>query len=306
MQLLTMPDTSHALFALAALAMLFVLIAIPVAGMHAMKNRVEIQFDRFEYHLWHRNASPLLVRFLNVILLPVGSWEPAYMRNMLWMFVTRQCRREYLWLTLPMWSPLVVACLGVIRPATITGCVILFSVLAVLHLIIALVVVWFRPLQSTLEDCIFVLQTFLSAVVLSFSGSLLLYPASALLRSGMVVLAFLTIVVTCFDVVYNVFLMCVVLPRLHDHVPHTVAFEWPYDPNADDGKFEMDSEMRERQRVFDLYGDDDREEPLLLGEGDPMDNDEFLDMLMVGTGDAPSDQTKEDNDKFLDDLMVGN
>ena len=311
MQLLTTNGTSSNSLALAGGTLLIFVLGIPVGGIRIIQNYVEMHFDVFEYGRWNRHSSPLFARFLNVILLPIGSWQPDHMRQMMWMFVTRQCRREYLWLTLPLWSPLVVAALGVIRPSTTLGCVALFGVLSFIHLVIALIVVWYRPLQSTLEDIIFVIQTFLTALVLSFSGSLLLLPGSAALRNGTMVLAFAIIVVTIVDVLYNIFLHAVVIPRLHDHLPHSFAFEWPYGPG--DEHDQMDEEMAERQRVFDLYGND-KEEPLLLQEhergGPTAEDDEFLDLLMVqqqpGEGAGVNSATVTlQQDNFIDDLLQG-
>ena len=306
MQLLTDATTPVASLALAGATMVVVLLSIPVGTMHYIKNYIEMDFESFDYARWHRNSSPLVARFLNVILLPVGAWTPQPMYKMYWMFITRQCRREYLWLTLPLWSPVVVAGLGVIRPGSLVSCAILFAVLAFLHLIIALVVVWFRPLQSTLEDIIFVTQTFLTALVLSFSASLLLLPGSAALRTGMVVLAFCIIVVTAIDILYNIALFSVIMPRLYQYVPHTHAFSWPLLPDGEEG--EMDEEMRERQRVFDLYNND--KEELLLGDDDPrdlrhLDDDDFLDALMVPHQDASLDPARKPAQATADDFLDG-
>ena len=311
MQLLATRETSAGSLALASITLLVVVLGIPIGGIRYIQNHLEMHFDVFDYGRWQRGSSPLFARFLNVILLPIGSWQPDQMRQMMWMFVTRQCRREYLWLTLPLWSPMVVACLGVIHPSTTIGCAALFGLLALLHLLIALIVVWFRPLQSTLEDILFVVQTFLTALVLSFSASLLILPGSTALRAGAMVLAFAIIAVTMLDVLYNIFLHAVVIPRLHDHLPHTYAFCWPLAQDGEDGDEDQDSEMASKQRIFDLYANDPPEDPPLVLE----ENDAFLDMLMqqqqtatggpVGDGGRGNILPLDDDDDFINNMLHG-
>ncbi len=299
MQLLTDRESTGGAgsVALGGVAIAIVVLAVPIASMHYIRNYLEMDFAVFEYARWHRNASPAAARFLNVLLLPIGHWSPSYLQQMLWMFVTRQCRKEYVWLTLPLWSPLIVACLGVIRPGSLVNCAVLFAVLASLHVVIALIVVWYRPLQSTLEDFIFVGQTLLTATVLSFSASLLLHPASAALRTGLTVLAFCIVVVTAIDILYNVALNLIILPRLHEHVPYTHRFSWP----AAGGDGDEDDAVN-GARLFDLYG---KEEEMLRFDDDPLGaqdaDSEFIDALMVHQGPSAA----VDVDAFVDDILRG-
>jgi hypothetical protein len=213
-------------------------IGYPVGALSYIMRNVVAVYDRFEYGKWRRESSPLRVRVLSTFLLPVGSWDPRELRRRYGTVITLQCRPEYVWITYPSWSPLIVAILGAIDPGNSEDCLILYSILGTLHLILCLVIVYFRPFRTMIEDCFAALGFALTGIFMALSAAVLKNTRSPDLQDAMWVLGGMQLALLVARFLYHI-AHIFIARRLRDNVPHSEMFSW----NRGEVECQLDEEL---------------------------------------------------------------
>ncbi|CUG92614.1 membrane-associated protein, putative [Bodo saltans] len=245
-------DVQQALLAVAMLVV--VVVGFPVGLLVYIFRNVEASFDVYEYHRWKRDASSLKVRLLSRFLMPVGSWGPSTLRRRFGTVITLQCRPEYLWLTYPAWSPLIVAILGLFDIDDINFCLFLYVLMLVLHLIILVVIVVFKPFRSMIEDWMAAIAVMLTCFFIAFTIVNLKMTTSEAVQTGMWVISIAQLGLLIVRVIYHI-AHIFIARNLRSHVPHKEAFRWnmgAVDENSDVDKSgtEMLDALLKEQAAF--------------------------------------------------------
>jgi hypothetical protein len=224
---------------------------------------VEASFDVFEYHRWKRDASGLKIRLLSRFLLPVGTWDPSELRRRFGTIVTLQCRPEYLWITYPAWSPLIVAVLGLFDFDNEKFCIFLYVLMLVLHLVMLAIVVIYKPFRSMIEDWFAALALVLTCLFIAFTIINLEFASSQPAQTALWVVSLGQLGLLIIRVIYHI-AHIFIARNLRDHVPHTEAFRWnmgEIDRNSDveiGGTEMLDALLKEEQAFgAERFGDMD-------------------------------------------------
>lgn len=216
--------TSQQLFLGLVMLVLFV-IGYPAGVLLYIMRNVEATFDRFEYHRWRREASALRVRLLSRVMLPVGSWGPSHVRRCFGTVVTLQCRPEYLWLTYPAWSAMIVSIISLFDFNSKSLCLVLYSIMFLLHLLIIAAIVYFKPFRSLIEDWFSAIAVVLTTVCIVIQVVNLQLPASSTAQGF---LWFVAIAQWSLLVVRQIYHIAIIFiaRNLRHNVPHVEAFSW--------------------------------------------------------------------------------
>jgi hypothetical protein len=267
--------SSETLFLAIAMLVIFVL-GCPLGALLYIIRNVEAVYYRFQYNRWRREASTLRVRFLSRILMPLGHWDPDAVTKTYGLIITRQCRPEYIWITYPAWSALIVAICGLMDFDSHKLCIMVYAIMLFLHLLILATIVYFRPFRSMIEDwfaalgvaftCLFVIGTIVNLQLPTSS------PAQTFLWSiGIAQLVLLVI-----RVVYGVAFIFIER-NLKQAVPHVEAFRWNMgeidrNSNVGDDDEMMNALLKDNDAPFGAKFDDLEE--LLMLESNPGENDD--------------------------------
>ncbi|CUE74605.1 transmembrane protein, putative [Bodo saltans] len=234
--------------------------------MYIVRN-VEAAFYRFQYHRWRREGSALRVRFLSRFLMPVGHWDPQGITMSYGTIITRQCRPEYLWITYPAWSALIVAIFGLMDIDSRNLCIMVYALMLFLHLLMLIAIIYFRPFRSMIEDwfaalgiaftCLFIMGTIVN----------LQLPTSSPAQTFLWVMGIAQLVLLVVRVVYGVAFIFI-MRNLEEAVPHIEAFRWnmgDIDKNSNVGDEDemMNALLKDSDKPFGAQYDD-LEELLML------------------------------------------
>ena len=229
LQLLSGGVATDADLGVAAAALVLHCIA-PVVAMHVYVGwHLEADYYRYDFDAWRRGESTLTVRLLSTVLLPLGQWESSFVRRCV-PFVSLQCRREKLWLLMPLWSPTLVAIFSMVRDVGTQSCIILYIVLLVLHVALMIIVVCFRPYRTVVETGIAAVAYAVTVMYLLAAALNLLEPASVGIEALVAVTVVAQLVLLCARFAYQLVYVLLIAGRLGGNVPRSHAFEWGRPP----------------------------------------------------------------------------
>jgi hypothetical protein len=225
-QILAGDDNGNAeLKALAAGVLVLFGGAIPGAIYVFLALRAEAAYYIFQYHKWRRSETNLRVRLLSRFLMPIGHWEPKTLRRRLGPFMTLQSRPERCWVFLPLMSPIIIALFSLVRNESSANCVYVFLAMALLHLILVFIMIFFRPLRSMIEDWFGAAGFIITTLYLMFAAVNLAYPSARETESVMAVIVVAQIMLLFVRLVYHISHIFIAR-RLWHVVPHVLLFEW--------------------------------------------------------------------------------
>lgn len=335
-QLLSDPDATAVgggSRALAALMLAGFCVAVPAAlGVYVMRF-VEAYYRVYEYHKWRRSETALRVRLLSTFLLPVGRWEPEEVRRRLGPVLTLQSRPEFVWMLLPLASPVLVALFSLARGQSERVCVWLYVLLAVLHMCLMAAVAILRPLRSMLEDWLAFAALAITTAYLMLSAVNLAEPALAWVQAVLGAAAILQLVLLAVRLLYHI-AHVFVARRLVGVVPSRLLFEWnrgsAFVEEAGGSEMPKDrlgglyDELEDLLMQGDAAGDDDAcsdageemtEQPALAdllglrasneGDANGADDGEFGgDILRIALSRKPAAADNKSVEKSIDDLLL--
>lgn len=255
LQLFLNSSNSSQLF-LAIGTTLIIVIGYPAGVLTFIVRNVEAFYDRYEFHRWRRGASSARVRLLSRVMLPIGCWEPPELRRRFGTIITLQCRPEYVWITFPVWSPLIISLLGLVDINDPNKCIWVYAAMLLLHIVLIAVVAHYKPFRSMIEDWLAALALTLTSLLLGLTVGTLKVSSSTVLHTAIWVVGILQVVLMIVRLIYHV-AHIFIARGLREHVPHKEAFRWHM------GSVERDAEVLQRDVSMDCTALTDLENLLL-------------------------------------------